>query len=240
MRGFAVALQFLTRIPVNVREYEPSQFALSAPWFPIVGALIGAVVAGALVLGLRVDPWLGALGALAAWVWITGALHLDGLADLCDALGAAHRSPARFLEVLKDPHVGTFGVVAIVLALAAKLVLLMLIAQHAQPAASLILAAAWARYGAYAWSHLLPSLSEGEAHRFAGRNPRALAGPAIWGMVLAALSGWLVPAMLCAIPVLFGWWLFLKLRLGGLTGDCLGAGIELAEIALLLATVVSA
>lgn len=239
-RGFAVALQFLTRIPVKVTSYEPSQFASSAPWFPVVGALVGSLVAAALIAGARFDPWLAALAALAVWVLITGALHLDGLADLCDALGAAHRNPARFLEVLKDPHIGTFGVVAIVLAVAAKLVLLMLIAKHAGPVAALILIPAWARYGAYAWSHTLPALAEGEAHRFAGAGARALAGPAGWGIVLAALSAWIAPALLFAIAALFAWWLFLKLRLGGLTGDCLGAGIELTEIALLLAIVVAA
>jgi adenosylcobinamide-GDP ribazoletransferase len=129
MRAFLLALQFLTRIPTpQVDDFRPEDLSRSAIWFPLVGAVIGGLVAAALALGALVDPWLGALAGLMVWVWITGALHLDGLADLADALGAAHRDPQRLLEVLRDPHIGTFGVVALVLVLAAKLVLLALVA----------------------------------------------------------------------------------------------------------------
>jgi adenosylcobinamide-GDP ribazoletransferase len=235
--GFAVALQFLTRIPVRLKGYETSQFAASALWFPVVGVLIGGIVAGALWAGSRIDPWFGALAALAAWVLITGALHLDGLADLCDALGAAHRNPARFLEVLKDPHVGGFGVVAIALAIVAKIVLLMLCAKQDAPVAALVLAPSWARYGAYAWSQTLAPLSAGSAQRLARTG--AAPGLVVSGLVLAAASVWVSPVLLIALPVLFAWWLFLKYGVGGMTGDCLGAGIELAEIALLTALVVA-
>jgi adenosylcobinamide-GDP ribazoletransferase len=65
------------------------------------------------------------------WIAVTGGLHLDGLADLSDAMGAAHHSRERFFEVLKDPHVGSFGVIALICAICSKLVLLMLLAsQH--------------------------------------------------------------------------------------------------------------
>ncbi len=262
MRGLILALQFLTRLPTpRVPDFRPEDLAASAAWFPVVGALVGVAVAAALAIGLLIDPWLGALAGLFVWVWITGALHLDGLADLADALGAAHRDPQRVLEVLRDPHIGTFGVVAIVLVLAAKLVLLALVAQQlaplvdailaarvagvalplgaelAVPIAALALVGAWARFGAVVWSQTLPPLAPGSAERFAWRARRA--SLVAWGIALLAAAAWLFPPLAAAPLAIALWWWFLKRRLGGMTGDCLGAGIEVCETALLAVVAVS-
>ncbi len=232
LRGLVLAVQFLTRLPTpRVAVFRPQDLAESAVWFPAVGALVGGAVAGALAAGAAIDPWLGALAAVAVWVWITGALHLDGLADTADALGAAHRDPARVLEVLRDPHLGTFGVLALVLALLAKLVLLMLFARDGHALAALALVAAWARLGAVIWSQTLPPLAPGSGERFAWRARRASLW--VWALALAAASLWLVPALLAAPLAIAAWWRFLRQRLGGMTGDCLGAGVEACEIALL-------
>src|SRR5690606_29246293 len=83
---------------------------------------------------------------LLAWVWVTGALHLDGLGDVADALGASHRNPQRFLEVLKDPHLGVFGTVAIGMQMLLKMVLLSELARAGNPWA-LLLVPAWGRGG---------------------------------------------------------------------------------------------
>jgi adenosylcobinamide-GDP ribazoletransferase len=233
MRGLILAVQFLTRLPTpQVRAFEPADLARSAIWFPLVGALVGVVVGGALALGARVDPWLGALAAVIAWVWITGALHLDGLADLADALGAAHGDPARFLEVLKDPRKGTFGVLALVVAVLAKLVLLMLFARHASSVvATLALIAAWARLGAIAWALALPPLVAGSGERFAWRA--SWRQVIVWAVLLLAASASLAPALAAAPIALALYGLWLRRRVGGMSGDCLGAGIELCELALL-------
>jgi adenosylcobinamide-GDP ribazoletransferase len=238
VRGLILAFQFLTRLPTpRVPEFGPEDLAASAAWFPVVGAAVGGVVAAALVAGALVDPWLGALAGLLAWVWITGALHLDGLADLADALGAAHRDPQRILEVLRDPHVGTFGVVAIVLVLAAKLVLLAVVAMHvagtglATPLGALALVAAWARFGAGVWSQTLPPLAPGSAERFAWRARSA--SLVVWAAALLAVTLWLCPPLAAAPVAIALWWAFLRRRLGGMTGDCLGAGVEVCETALL-------
>lgn len=238
MRGFVVALQFLTRIPVRVSGLQPAELAACAPWFPVVGFIVGGVVAGALAAGAPIDPWLGALAALCAWTLVTGALHLDALADLADALGAAHRDPRRFLEVLKDPHVGSFGVVAIVLGVAAKLVLLALAARLATPLVALALIPAWARFGTLVWSQTLVPLASGSGERFSWRSHRGALGA--WMAALVAMSAWAAPVLAAAPLALGAWWLFLKLRLGGMTGDCLGAGIEVTEVALLAALVIAA
>jgi adenosylcobinamide-GDP ribazoletransferase len=147
LRSFMYALQFLTRLPVpRVEGLSADDLPRSAPWFPLVGGIIGVAVGAALWAGAHASPSIGALCALLVWVVITGGLHLDGLGDVADALGAAHRSPERFLAVLRDPHIGAFGAMAIALQLIAKLVLLAdLPVIGALPA--LVLVAAWARWG---------------------------------------------------------------------------------------------
>lgn len=234
MRGFFLALQFLTRIPVPVRlEYDAGALARSAVWFPAVGLLLGSLVAGAAWLGAQIDPWLGALLALGVWVWSTGGLHLDGLADLFDALGAAHRDRGRFLEVLADPHLGAFGALALMQQLIAKLVLLMLSIKLGAGFWALVLIPAWARLGAMWWSQTLPPLKPGLGERFVWKT----SGWVSWGWLagLVAMALWLAP-VLVAVPVLIlGWRQFLSTRVGGMTGDCLGAGVEVTEtLALLL------
>ena len=98
------------------------------------------------LLALDARPWLAAVLALLVWVWVTGALHIDGLGDVADALGAAHGSPERFLAVLKDPHIGVFGAVAIILQLLLKLVLLAEVMATAHPPWAIVLIPAWARW----------------------------------------------------------------------------------------------
>ncbi len=237
MRGFFLALQFLTRLPVPaVRDFQADDLARSAAWFPLVGLLLGGLLA---LPGLAVrpfDPWLAALLVLLAWVWLTGGLHLDGLADTFDALGAAHRDRERFLQVLADPHVGSFGVIALVLQLAAKLVLLGIAFGHGMSPFALLLIPAWARLGALWWSQSLPPLKPGLGERYKWRAGRWL--PAAWLALLLVASLpftglWLAPL------VLWFWQRFLLVKVGGMTGDCLGAGVEVSEGLLLLAVVLA-
>jgi adenosylcobinamide-GDP ribazoletransferase len=235
MRGVVLAFGFLTRLPVPRVDANTGDFATAVRCYPLVGIAIGALVAGAAWLGLRLDPWIGAFAALAMWVGITGALHLDGLSDLADGIGAAHSDRDRLLTVMADPHIGSFGVVSIVLQLLAKLVLL-----HALPAPSLIGVVAIpfaARIGPLWWARFLPPLkSTGLGSAIASSvRMRDLAG---WSALLTAASV-AVPALLVT-PVLvaaYGWWL--KLRIGGITGDAHGAGIEFVESGLLLALVIA-
>jgi adenosylcobinamide-GDP ribazoletransferase len=229
MRNLIFAIQFLTRLPVPMRGATgPDALAASAKWFPLVGLLIGAAVAGGLWLGTCIDPWLDALLALAAWAWITGALHLDGLSDLADALGGAHRDPERFLAIMRDPHAGVFGIVAVWFALSAKLVLLMLLAKQPNGWMAAWLIPAWARLGPLIWAQTLPPLGGGMGQRF-GQAPQTLVWIA-WLALLGALAWRFVPALLWAPALLAVWWLFLKLRVRGMNGDCLGAGIEVVEV----------
>jgi adenosylcobinamide-GDP ribazoletransferase len=229
MRGLVIAIQFLTRLPTPRVRSDDAAFAASIRWFPAVGLLIGALVAGAAWLGARIDPWTGALAALALWVAVTGALHLDGLADLADAAGAIHKGREHLLTVLADPHIGSFGAVAIVLQLIAKLVLL-----HALIDAAillpLILVPFATRIGPLAWARWLPPLHQGLAARFAASV--RIVDLALWAALLVA-GAWFAPAILIA-PALIALWGWRLLRtIGGISGDGHGAGIELVETGLL-------
>jgi adenosylcobinamide-GDP ribazoletransferase len=236
VKGFVIALQFLTRLPTPAIVVDDAAFARSMRWFPAAGLVIGALVAGAAWAGGLVDSRLGALAALIVWVGVTGALHLDGLSDLADAGGATHKDRERLLAVLADPHVGSFGVVAIVLQLLSKLMLLHMLID-AQAFAPLILVPFAARIGPLVWTRWLRPLHQGLAARF-----RAARGPAelmVWATALLTAS-WFHPALL-ATPLLILWWGWqVRRTTGGISGDGHGAGIELIETALLLTLVVTA
>jgi adenosylcobinamide-GDP ribazoletransferase len=229
VKGFILALQFMTRLPTPRMKVDAADFAASIRWFPAAGLVVGLIVAGAAWAGVQLDPWIGALAALIAWVAVTGALHLDGLCDLADATGAAHKDRERLVAVMADPHVGSFGVVAIVLQLIAKLVLLHgLVTTAAFPA--LLLVPFAARIGPLAWARWLPPLHAGLGARFA--TIIRIRDIISWTALLAA-AALIAPAMAAAPLLIAGWWLWLRQRLGGVSGDCHGAGIELVETGLL-------
>jgi adenosylcobinamide-GDP ribazoletransferase len=235
LRGLRLATQFLTRVPVPpVEDFSPDELSRSSAWFPFVGLAIGAVVAAIVFVSAHRGVALGAALGLVAWVWMTGVLHLDGLADLSDALAASHRDPQRFLAVLADPHVGTFGVVSIVLALTLKVTGLAQLPASALVALPLI--PAWARLGPIAWSRWLKPLKPGHGERFAWHLH--IGWIVFWTAALLAASVALAPTLCLAPLVIGGWGLWLQWRLGGTTGDCLGAGVEITEVVLLCALAV--
>jgi adenosylcobinamide-GDP ribazoletransferase len=235
VREFILAVQFLTRIPTpQIENFDPRELSRSAIYFPFVGIVIGVAIVAATTLGGHIGPNVGALFGLIAWVWITGGLHLDGLGDMADALGAAHSKPERFHEVLKDPHTGSFAVIVIGLQLIAKLVLLAELSSQV-PLWAIALIPAWARWGTLVWSLALPTLKSGMAERFAwdiGWLPVAL-----WAFVLGALSIWLAPVLLLSLVITAAGVVYWRWRLNGITGDGLGTSIEVMESLLLLVMV---
>lgn len=235
MRALVLALQLMTRLPLPQVKADERSFAAAIRWFPAAGLPVGAAVAGAVALGMRVEPWAGALLGLIVWVALTGALHLDGLGDIADAAGAAHGDRTRLSAVLADPHIGSFGVTAIVLQLLAKLVLLRL-AAGAVPLWSIVAVAVVARIGPLAWTLMLPPLHEGLGSRFrAGLAPSHLAAWACVAMGLCVRE----PALLAAVALILLWSWWLRGRIGGISGDGHGAGIELIESGLLAALVLA-
>ena len=235
LRRLILAIQFLTRLPTpQIKDFRAEDLSRSAVYYPLVGIIIGALLAVPLH-ALDGRPWLAAVLALLLWVWVTGALHLDGLGDVADAFGAAHRDPQRFLTVLKDPHMGVFGVITLVMQLLLKLVLLgELVASPLWY--GIVLVPAWARWGTLWWSQRLPSLhADGMGERFAWRLDMRWLW--LWALLLAAVTAfvaWPLLSALLLVPLLSLWW---RRRLGGISGDCLGASVEVTESLLLLALV---
>ena len=236
MKGLVIALQFLTRLPLPRLTVSNAEFAASMRWFPAAGLAVGAFVCLGAMLGASIDPWLGALAGLVLWVAVTGGLHLDGLGDVADAAGAAHKDPERLRAVLADPHVGSFAVVTIGLQLVAKLVLIRTLLVNG-PTIALLLVPLVARIGPLVWTRWLPPLHDGLGARF--RDAVRPVDLAVWGAALLAAS-WFVPGLLAAGVFIPLWAVWLRARLGGLSGDGHGAGIEIVESGLLLATIVGA
>lgn len=259
LRLFFIALQFLTRVPVPgwvcAAGFEPAWLNRSVRYFALVGALVGAV--GALVAWVALQAWppvVAATLALVSTLWLTVAFHEDGLADTCDALlGAAERS--RALVIMKDSRIGTYGAAGLFCVLLLRVFLLaeLLRLQPLLALWALVLAHAGGRACAVALMAGLPYAGD-EAHAKAkplARSVRASdAGLAVAmaAAVLAAALAWApLPPALREGPLLLGvtsvaslglltlalrqW---LQRRLGGYTGDTLGACEQLGEVCVLL------
>lgn len=208
-----------------------------AAFFPLVGAGIGAAVGGvATGLAGPLSPLLAALLALAVGAVLTGALHLDALADTADALGATTRE--RALEIMRDHAVGSYGVVALVLDLGVKAAALAVLAERDQALRYAVCAAAAARALPPLLSAVLPYARPGEglgrALAGAGRIRAVLAAATAAALCVALGAAWL----LAAVSVVgLAAALLARRRLGGVTGDVLGATAELAELAALVVAV---
>ncbi|MDX8396166.1 MAG: adenosylcobinamide-GDP ribazoletransferase [Mariprofundaceae bacterium] len=233
MQGLIAAIRWMTVIPIPKHIQTHHDLKLAVPWMPGIGLLIGVLLMASTWAGSFIDPWLGALFGLTIWFVVTGFLHADGLADLADALGASHQNvdQKRFLEVLKDPHIGSFGVMSLVMLVVSKLVLLMLLAK-AEAWLVLLLIPVWSRLASIVWMSL-PSLSDGSASMMSSALP---SHQFIWscGAVLWSLSLMLVDGLWLAPLIVWLWYVFLRDWIGGMNGDCLGAGIELTEVGMLI------
>jgi adenosylcobinamide-GDP ribazoletransferase len=225
------AVAFLTRLPVGGGALTPR----AAVWFPVVGAALGALVGGAAVgLAGLVPPLLAGALAVALEAIVTGALHVDGLADSADGLGGRDRE--RALAIMRDHAVGAYGSSALTLDLIVKVVALGTLAERGE-ILPVIAAFAVARAAPLPLAAALPYARPGGAGRALDRLPRTAA---IAGVALAAAAVALAPVTLVAAAVVttaVGW--LARRRLGGVTGDVLGAAVELSATAALVAAVVS-
>ncbi len=262
VRHWLLALQFFTRIPVTGRlaawvGYSPAMLRASAAHMPAIGALIGALAAalfGLLLWALpavSAAPWVAALASTVWSVWLTGAFHEDGLADLADGLGGSY-DRERALEIMKDSRIGSFGSVALVLAFGLKCALL---ATLAQLDARLAVAAL---IGAHVSSRLVPLFVIATLPHV-GDQPRSkskpladaistgalLTGTLWWALAMALLLAWRTdPAWAVALlgTALSALWMrrLLRRRLQGFTGDGLGATQQVGEIAFYLGLALAA
>ena len=242
LRAAAAALAFLTHIPVGRWvALDGEDVARGAVLFPVVGAGIGALV-GLVVVGLdaRLTVLVAAALAVALEALLTGGIHLDALADSADGLGAATRE--RALEIMRQPTIGAFGATALLLDVVVKIAALAAVATG--PDALLAVAAAYAlgRTAPLALGWALPyARPEGGSGAAltggAGEVSRALGVGLGIGLAVAALGlrGIVLAATAVVVAALVG--LVARRRLGGVTGDVLGAAVELTTTLALVAAV---
>ncbi len=232
-----LALSFLTTLPVRAPAGPEGSLGRAAPWFPAVGALVGALLAVAWWgLSFAFPPTLSALLVVALWAALTGGLHLDGLADCGDGMLAA-QPPERRLEIMRDPRLGTFGAISLVLYLLLKVFAVAALSQ-ASPAGyvSLLLAPALARWLLLIVARQPSARPGGMGAAFSqGLTPGAIGVAAVLPAILAVLGGWQgLAAIVAAVLVAGVIMLAARARLGGVTGDVLGLTVELTELAVLL------
>ena len=261
LRHFLLAVQFFTRIPVTGRlaawvGYSPQMLRASAAHFPAIGWLMGGAAAAVLALMLTLlqraghSPLASSLVAgvlsLLATVWLTGAFHEDGLADVADGLGGSH-DRERALDIMKDSRVGAFGALALVLAALLKLSLLGLLGAQGLATVTVAVLAAhvlsrFAPLWLIRWLPHVGDTARSKSKPLADQiGTAALVVACVWtlpALVLVAVgAGWpqLGAVALAWSLALAGMHRLFKRRLQGFTGDCLGATQQVTELALLLA-----
>jgi adenosylcobinamide-GDP ribazoletransferase len=242
LRGARAAFVFFSRLPVGGFPYAARDWHWAPAHLPLVGIAVGGISAGAYELGalLGLGPVLRACLATALSVWLTGALHEDGLADSADALGGAHGDRQRALEIMKDSRIGTYGAAALTFSLMARTAAL----------AELPHGSWFALIHVHAWARVVPVwLLRSEPYvndrtdaksqgLFATRTVHVLVALG-WSIAVAGIGlalGWLpasaalagaLPSLALA-PLLAR---YFRRRIGGVTGDLLGAAEQVAELA---------
>lgn len=261
-RSLVLALQYFTRVPIPRALGRWTGFSAelqraSLAHFPAVGMLVAALAiacywaAAQLLPRTALAPLVAALLSAIATVLLTGALHEDGLADTADGLGGSQERD-RALEIMKDPRIGSFGALALMLALLLKVGLLGLIGSAAG-----VSTVAAALFGAHAVSRglalvivaTLPHIGQAATSRSLAIAARIewprLAVAALWTLAALALAAVLASPVFCiagvALAVCAMLWMrrVLVRRLQGFTGDCLGATQQLCECAFYLGAAVA-
>jgi adenosylcobinamide-GDP ribazoletransferase len=236
--GLLLAARYLTIVPAGRGPVEADGEGLgrAVAWFPVVGLAIGAVLVGVAALAGRLFPGLlAALLAVTAWKLLTGGLHLDGLADCLDGLHG--HDPAHRLRIMSDSRIGAFGAMGLILFLLLEIAA---VAELPEPTrwGALLAAPAIGRATPAVLALLFSAARpEGQGARFAARVQPVSAAA---GLLIAGAASVLVlgnPGVAAAgagMAAALAAGAFLASRLGGITGDVLGAGVEVGELTALL------
>ena len=237
---FSLAVGFLTIIPViDNRRASEDAVAASFEWFPMVGFMLGLALCGEdLILSYAFGQVMRSVLVVLSLTVISGAVHLDGLADTADALGAG-TDRERALEILQDSRIGAFGAIAIFFDLILKILALSTLTGSSRYFA-LILAPGLARYAMVMVARRIDYLRPGGAGSTlladtGARWPRRKFVFILPMIFVAAAKFQGVKALIVAAVVVVGMRLFYRRWLGGVTGDLIGACGEIVEIAVLLA-----
>jgi adenosylcobinamide-GDP ribazoletransferase len=242
MNRFLAALRFLTILPIpGERGHNESDLASSLVYFPVVGLFIGLTAAGfSLLFGFLFPPMVIAVLVVLVLLAASGGLHMDGLCDSVDGFFSS-RPRERMLEIMRDSRVGAMGVMAIVLVLGLKISALASLDEQSMPRAVLLMPVT-GRCSLLILMAVLPYARPegGRGTLFYTRSARMAA---VWAVLLVLLTGWLAAATagiiagMAALIFVLIFAAYCRAKIGGATGDTLGAGCELAEtsVALVLA-----
>jgi adenosylcobinamide-GDP ribazoletransferase len=238
LKPFWIALQFFTLLPTpKIDRIDNSDLAQSVLWYPAVGLIIGGLLWALAELLLPMLSTLVVAGVLLlVWVAITGALHLDGLADCADAWMGGFGSKERTLEIMKDPVSGPIAVCVLVTCLLLKFALIESLLSQSMLYA-LVLVPVMARMSAMVLLLTTDYVREGG---LGSALSEGLDISKAWGIIFALLLvfGWFAPLLassviLCSVFMFWFWRQRMVARIDGCTGDTLGAMIELVELAAL-------
>jgi len=242
--AFLSAVQFLTRLPIPDPGWEEGRLDRGAKWFPLVGLIVGLLSGLALLLSLHVwnDPRISVAVTLIAGVFITGALHEDGLADTADGLGGGTDISHR-LRIMKDSNIGTYGSLALMLAMLLRFVVLVSLCGQISVAVFAVVAAQAVSRAAMLpiiWS-LTYARSSDDAKVVPLTASPTIVGVAAAGLIVLAAcaplitQGWAVSTGLISTAVAcLAMRRLMTQKLGGWTGDTAGATQLVSEIAFLL------
>jgi adenosylcobinamide-GDP ribazoletransferase len=235
----AASVGLLTRLPVRVDFARATARGARAAWaWPVAGALVAGLagLAGALALWAGLTPLIAAIIAIAAQAMLTGAMHEDGLADCADGFWGGW-TPTRRLEIMKDSRSGAYGVLALVLTLMLRIAALATLMETIGWWPALLALGAMSRVPMAALQSLLPNARPGGLSHRTGRPPSRTVGAATALALfigIAAMGGQAIPVAIAIACVTLVWAATARAKIGGQTGDVLGASQQLAEIAGLL------
>lgn len=234
LRGFKAAVSFLTRVPVRGEQEE--WLSRAPAWFPTVGALVGALVGLSYAAAESVvGPGLGAVVAVALGVLVTGGFHEDGLADTADSFGSGHVGD-RALEIMRDSLLGTYGTLALAIAVLWRVAVVASL--DVWPAlAALVISGALGRAAVVVMMGISPSARPDSVGRqmVIGADSKIVVTAVATALGIGVLMGgwWVLPSAVSTVPIV--WWMRRTAidKVGGVTGDVLGAAEQLCEMAIL-------
>lgn len=237
MENFFIALQFLTILPVKLRqEVKNEDFGRSLVYFPLVGLLIGMVLSLSALLFSPLPPNLRAAMILIISIIVTGGIHLEGFSDTCDGF-YGNNSKEKILEVMRDSHIGTMGAIGVVSILLLKFSLIASLSEDVLWKALILMAIASRCAQVAACRGASYARQEGKAKYFVEYATRkALSISFLFTLVLFCLFFRLKGLVIFfALVLSFIFFLrYIKKRIGGVTGDTIGALSELIEVLVLL------
>jgi adenosylcobinamide-GDP ribazoletransferase len=237
MRLIGAAIAFLTRVPINPKlPFDAADVGRSTRWYPLIGALIGGLYFAVLRAGLyRFSPAVVAALIVLTEALVTGALHMDALADAADGLGGG-KGPADMIRIMRDHTIGSYGGAALAIVVALKVTAIAQLATSRHVLAYLVLAPALGRWSIVPLCRFLPYADESKGGPRETVGTTEMAWATVLGLIITAgFGGW--RGFVCWLAVLVATVLsgrFCYRKIGGVTCDTLGTNIEICECVVLL------